>query len=130
MNVSSCYGIIPDYEIYGKLYYFYYHTYFIEDIMENLSFSIFQTRIATPEHVPPIPATGATAAWMPKDAGQILGISICSPDVLQGRPLLVGTKSSGSSVKYTFGNKKSPHGRFRKGLFFMEPAKRLELLAC
>lgn len=98
--------------------------------MENLSFSIFQTRIVTPEHVPPIPATGATAAWMPKDAGQILGISICSPDVLQGRPLLVGTKSSGSSVKYTFGNKKSPHGRFRKGLFFMEPAKRLELLAC
>ncbi len=26
--------------------------------------------------------------------------------------------------------RKSPHGDFRKGLFFMEPAKRLELLAC
>jgi hypothetical protein len=63
-------------------------------LLKILSFSIFQTRIATPEHVPPIPATGATAAWMPKDAGQILGIPICSPDVLQGRPLLVGTKSS------------------------------------
>lgn len=26
--------------------------------------------------------------------------------------------------------RKSPHGDFRKGFFFMEPAKRLELLAC
>lgn len=32
--------------------------------------------------------------------------------------------------KMFFSNKKSPHGGFRKGLFFMEPAKRLELLAC
>ena len=32
--------------------------------------------------------------------------------------------------KMSHGHKKSPHGDFRKGLFFMEPAKRLELLAC